>query len=199
LDGSRVPKYFDQVVGGIESRLAVALDEVASEVGPPITWERSLAVQNQDWRLQIMQIDQACGEHNDPVDARVEPRLEWDETGFARAARAYRREARWDFAPDEAGVWIIAVAPSEQVHTAWRGNLVAFIILHDRDHDGEYESIAHLWTATGWRRRGIAAALIERARERFRIHDVEGPMTESGEALLSAAAPDLLAGPNEGR
>jgi hypothetical protein len=69
--------------------------------------------------------------------------------------------------------------------------LVGFLIVHDRDEDGNYEAVAHIWTAALWRRRGIASHLLDQARRRFPIVAIEGPPTELGAALVTARASDL--------
>lgn len=71
-------------------------------------------------------------------------------------------------------------------------DLVGFVVVHDRDDDGDYESIAHIWTATAWRRRGVAAQLVRAARDLMPINAVEEPITGSGQALLGSVASDLL-------
>lgn len=71
------------------------------------------------------------------------------------------------------------------------GNVVGFLILQDRDEDGEYESVAHIWTAALWRRRGIAAHLLEQGCAPFPVVAIEGPPTELGAALVSARAAHL--------
>jgi len=96
--------------------------------------------------------------------------VDFDESPFFMAARAYRRECGWDFTPAKAGIWVFAVAPytwlgSDEDGTA-TGRLVGFLILHDRDEDGTYESLAHIWTASAWRRRGIARKMLAEARRR---------------------------------
>jgi ribosomal protein S18 acetylase RimI-like enzyme len=102
------------------------------------------------------------------------------------------RECGWDFAPGKAGMWLVRVAP-----TSWiggeergfaRGNLIGFLILHDRDEDGEHESIVHIWTARAHRRSGVASGLLAEARSRFPVRLIEGPATEDGYALIEARA-----------
>ncbi|WP_369688720.1 GNAT family N-acetyltransferase [Actinomadura kijaniata] len=68
----------------------------------------------------------------------------------------------------------------------YSGHLVGFLIVRDRDENGIYESVAHIWTASSWRRRGIARRLLNEARARFPIAEVEGPYTEDGSAFLDA-------------
>jgi GNAT superfamily N-acetyltransferase len=124
---------------------------------------------------------------------------EWEDSALALAGRAYRRECGWDFSPGEAGIWLVSVSPYSSMggddRTNWSGTLTGFVILHDRDEDGEYESLAHLWTAHAWRRRGVGASLVRQARERFPVSQVENPITDGGRLLLEACAPDLLEQP----
>jgi GNAT superfamily N-acetyltransferase len=185
------------LLGSLETRLHLAVDVVNAEIGPRVMWQAPAETSDDyDWSLQMMVVDFDAGVHDDPGSPRFDYGLDWGETGFSEAASAYRRECRWDFAPGKAGVWVIAVAPYGYSGggdlMTWRGNLVGFVILMDRDTDDEYESLAHLWTATGWRRRGISTALVERARKLFPIQHVEGPITDQGRALLTTVAPDLL-------
>ena len=114
------------------------------------------------------------------------------------AARAYRRECKWDSSPGDGGVWLIMLHPtswtgSDEDLNDWSagGELVGFLIVHDRDEDGNYESVAHIWTAALWRRRGIASHSLDQARRRFPIVAIEGPPTELGAALVNARASDL--------
>ncbi|GGU34248.1 hypothetical protein GCM10007979_36700 [Nocardioides albus] len=116
----------------------------------------------------------------------------WTASAPARAALAYKREAGWDFSIDPAGVWVIAASPYAQNFETFVGNLVGFAVFHDRDDDGEYQSLAHIWTAAAWRRRGIGGQLIRAARDLMLITSVEEPITSSGQALLGSVARDLL-------
>jgi len=134
----------------------------------------------------------------DDDDLCYEMEGDFDESSLGRAGRAYRRESGWDFAPGEAGVWVAAYLPTawtggSDKSTGWlSGNLVSFAVLHDRDHDGEVESLAHLWTARCLRRQGFARAVVERSRERFPISYAEGPATDDGLAFAHTVMPDLL-------
>jgi hypothetical protein len=59
--------------------------------------------------------------------------FEWDNSGLSRAASAYQRECGWDFAPGEAGVWLVHCL----LTGAWGGgdsysfnsNIVGFVVL----------------------------------------------------------------------
>ncbi|MFC6881544.1 MULTISPECIES: GNAT family N-acetyltransferase [Actinomadura] len=75
----------------------------------------------------------------------------------------------------------------------WRytGHLAGFVILYDRDREGVYESVGHIWTAEAWQRRGIARRLLAEARSRFPIKEIEQPYTADGAAFVEACAQDL--------
>jgi len=66
------------------------------------------------------------------------------------------------------------------------GRLTGFVVVYDRDEDGAYKSVGHIWTATAWQRRGIARRLLAEARSRFPITIVEEPYTPAGAEFLSA-------------
>lgn len=118
--------------------------------------------------------------------------FEWDDSAFAKAALLYSRECHWDFAPGEAGIWLTYVILTGAVNECFSGNLVGFAILYDRDHDGKYESIGHLWTAEFARRKGVARQLLERAKRDFPIERIEGPSTDAGHALIEATWPEMI-------
>jgi ribosomal protein S18 acetylase RimI-like enzyme len=115
----------------------------------------------------------------------------WTGSALNRAGLVYKRACRWDFPPGEAGVWLLMLAPTaarggEEGQWFFSGRLAGFVIVYDRDEDGSYESVGHIWTATAWRRRGIARRLLAEARSRFAITAVEEPYTEQGAAFLNA-------------
>jgi ribosomal protein S18 acetylase RimI-like enzyme len=122
---------------------------------------------------------------------------DWHETGLARAATAYRRSCRWDFAPGEAGVWLCYYLitdgmGSDKGRWHYNGNVVGFAILYDRDEDGQYESLGHIWTAAAARRRGAASALITHARQHFPLKHAEGPLTDDSRRLFGTVWPEVL-------
>jgi hypothetical protein len=169
-----------------------ALRAFDAERGPLCLWRGRHELD--DWSPRTLIADANRDEHTNANEAGE---LLWDDDDFlgsslGRAASAYRRECRWDFGPGEAGVWLIAACPYSASGGAdtenWTvcGNLAAFAVLHDRDADGSYESLAHVWTARGWRRRGLAAGLVREARERFGVSKVESPLTDDGFALIRA-------------
>jgi hypothetical protein len=92
-------------------------------------------------------------------------------------------------------MWLLMLAPESGYNTdsgwAYSGHLAGFVILHDRDQDGRYESVAHMWAAQGWRRQGIALNLLQEARSRFNYTAVEEPLTEASTAFFNIH-PDLL-------
>lgn len=185
--------HLSAVVENLEYLVGLARDTAATYLGPTIGWTRPRSA-GTDWTPDILQVDLDGYEADDPPGiSRIN---DWESSALALAAHAYRNECRWDHSPDEAGIWLLAVAPysswggDHQTH--WVGNLSGFAILHDRDMDGEYESLAHLWTAREWRRRGIGASLVRRARQRFPLREVEGPVTDEGRSVLEACAPDLV-------
>lgn len=165
----------------------------ARELGPLISWHGP-AHDGDNWVLitGIADLDD-CREFDgqcfDPAAAGPGGRREG--CALHLAARAYQREARWDHAPDAAGIWMLMLAPyrsngATDDEDDYSGHLVGFVILHDRDKDGAYESVAHIWTAKAWRRRGIARALLTEAKARFGFTRVEGPYTADGGAFLRA-------------
>jgi GNAT superfamily N-acetyltransferase len=182
------------------SHFRTVLDEaemtVAGRLGPLISWRGPH--REGDWNLIAAGIDLE-GSGRDFGDADLDegaiegPDGMWHGSPLERAGYAYKREAGWDFTPDETGVWVLMLAPrsasgGSEDDRPWfyNGHLVGFVILQDRDNDGNYESVAHIWTASAWRRRGIARRLLAEAKSRFAIAGVEGPYTDDGDAFLRA-------------
>jgi ribosomal protein S18 acetylase RimI-like enzyme len=170
---------------------------VAAQLGPLISWEAPR--RDTDWELVMSGIDldndaydfgavKLGGDAFDGPDG-------WQSSVLGRAARAYKRASQWDFAPDEAGLWLVMLAPvsgigGEDGPWHYTGHLAGFVILYDRDRDGAYESVGHMWTAAAWRRRGIARRLLAEARSRFQFKGIEGPYTADGAAFVEACAQD---------
>lgn len=129
------------------------------------------------------------------TDAFEGPTGRWPGSALDRVGLAYKRACRWDCPPGDAGVWLVMLAPESGIGGddgdpwSYRGRIVGFVVLYDRDEDDAYESVGHIWTATAWRRRGIAQRLLAEARSRFPVTGVEGPYTNDGAAFL-AACPD---------
>ena len=169
---------------------------VAAQLGPPVSWQAPR--EEGSWELVVSGVDldnDAFGFGDLELDdsAFEGPEGRWHGSALDRAARAYSREARWDFAPGESGIWLLMLAPVSAVGGdegpwGYSGHLTGFVILHDRDEDGVYESVAHIWTAAAWRRRGIARRLLAEAKQRFTYTGVERPYTADGAALLEATA-----------
>lgn len=187
--------HITELISHMRTLLGEAEMTVAGQLGPVVGWEAPR--RDKDWDLVACSIDLDGGGH-EFGDAELDegafegPGGTWHGSPLERAAYAYKREAGWDFVPGEAGIWLLMLAPvhgfggSDKDEWMYTGHLVGFVILHDRDEDGEYESVAHIWTASAWRRRGIARRLLAEARDRFAFTDVEGPYTDSGGALLRA-------------
>ncbi|MBF0688601.1 MAG: hypothetical protein IR158_12660 [Cellulomonas sp.] len=181
------------VVDDLEQLVDLARENAAAVLGPTITWAGSKP-SGDPWSSVTLQADLDGRVHDDPPG--LSDFGEWPSSALARASRAYRRECAWDHAPGEAGIWLLSVAPykclalGERAH--WTGTITGFVILHDRDGDAEYESLAHIWTAQAWRRRGVAGNLVREASKRFSVSRAEGPATDGGRLLLEACAPALL-------
>lgn len=166
---------------------------IASLIGPRVSWEGPRI--EGDWNLIIAGIDldddREWGFAVTLGEGAFEDEAgEWANSRLSQAARAYQREAGWDFAPGDAGIWLITLAPTSAIGgtdrmTYW-GHVAGFAVLYDRDADGKYESVGHIWTASAWRRRGIARRLLHEASERFGSDRIEGPYTKSGAALVKA-------------
>jgi ribosomal protein S18 acetylase RimI-like enzyme len=170
---------------------------VASHLGPRISWESDYV---DTFGLVMAGADLDAAEHDFgpslPCVSEASPG-DWQESPLDQASRAYRRETRWDFAPGEAGVWLLMLAPTSgsggDKADPWfySGHLAGVVILYDRDKDGTYESVGHIWTGEAWRRQGIAARLLAEARSRFGADRLEGPLTDDGARLARAAWPEL--------
>lgn len=187
-----------EVVSQFPAVVDVAHKALAAQLGPIIWWH---APPEDEWDPVIAVHDFDDDSHNigevklDEVSLRGRDGY-WFDSALDRAARAYRREAGWDHPPDDAGIWLLMLAPESQSSTSndgsmlYGGHLVGFLIVRDRDEDNAYESVAHIWTASDWRRRGVAQRLLAEARKQFPIVEVEGPYTEDGSAFLSACFVD---------
>lgn len=188
--------YLPVIIEELEVLVRLARDTAAAKLGPTIRWV-SLHSPDDPWAPVTLQIDlDGYFDGDTPSAVHMD---EWEDSALALAGRAYRRECGWDFSPGEAGIWLLSVAPYSSMggddRTNWTGTLTGFAILHDQDKDGVYESLAHLWTAGTWRRRGVGVSLVRQARDRFPVSKVEGPVTKEGRLLLQACAPDLLKHP----
>ncbi|EGD42811.1 hypothetical protein NBCG_02945 [Nocardioidaceae bacterium Broad-1] len=190
-------EFLAHVVDDLDWLYSLANEAIIAERGPRMTWPGTITDEEDFPSLIVMTVDMDEGTLSDPAGADCLTRwssdnVDWKDTAPAQAALAYKRETRWDTPPDQAGVWIIAASPYGLNGGTFRGNLVGFAVFHDRDDDGEYESLAHIWTAAAWRRRGIGGRLIRAARDLMPITSVEEPITSNGQALLGSVARDLL-------
>jgi ribosomal protein S18 acetylase RimI-like enzyme len=116
----------------------------------------------------------------------------WHGSALDQAGRAYKRECGWDFPPGDTGAWVLMLTPvqcagDEDHPWSYTGHITGFVILSDRDEDGSYEAVSHLWTASRWRRKGIARQLLAEARSRFEFTEIEEPYSPDGDAFLKAS------------
>ncbi|SFW88320.1 GNAT family N-acetyltransferase [Amycolatopsis australiensis] len=165
-----------------------------AHLGPAVSWQASR--QDDLWDLAVAGIDLDGDEHDFDgavlgAEVTEGPGGRWHGSALDRAGLAYKRACGWDFAPGESGVWLLMLAPvgasgGEEGLWFFSGRLAGFVIVYDRDEDGAYESVGHIWTASAWQRRGIARRLLTEARSRFSITTVEEPYTEKGAAFLRA-------------
>jgi ribosomal protein S18 acetylase RimI-like enzyme len=81
-------------------------------------------------------------------------------------------------------------SPENDKRWSIHGRLAGFAILWDRDKDGNYETVAHAWTAQAWRRQGIARRLLDEGRSRFAARQIAGPLTDDGAALARSCWPN---------
>lgn len=174
-------------------------DECNAVFGPDVFLRGEAFKPGERLKVHVLAID-FDGHGNDHGDLHRGPGMEDDEddggwyaSGWGRAAIAYQHEAGWDHAPDGTGVWMVAVLPSIGTSTRCTCNLIGFLIMHDRDKDGMYESLAHLWVAGIARRKGVAAQLLAAARATFPLKIVEGPFTAAGSAFLKTSWPEAFA------
>jgi ribosomal protein S18 acetylase RimI-like enzyme len=190
-------EFLPYVLGDLKDAVRYVAEGVEAELGVPMSWPGPDPGDGWAYTLRVLVVDTDDNWFDDPEDVWAY----YDSDGFPdspldRAGVRYKRECGWDFSPGEGGVWVVAVAPhgwsGGEESGSYGGYLVSFVVVYDRDKDGEYESIGHLWTASAWRRRGIARALVTRARELFPITTVEGPYTADGKALLAEIAPELM-------
>jgi GNAT superfamily N-acetyltransferase len=172
---------------------------VAAQFGPLVTWEAPSQVTNWEPVMSSADLDHGTvnfGQVRLSPDAARGPDGRWQDSAFDHAGLAYKRTCGWDFTPGEAGIWLVMLAPvsgtgSETGPWHYTGHLTGFVIIYDRDGDGAYESVGHMWTATTSRRKGIAQRLLAEARSRFPLRGIERPYTDDGTAFIAACAPDL--------
>ena len=92
-------------------------------------------------------------------------------------------------APDP---WTLDAPTAAALFAVTDGRAIGYLLLEDRDHDGNLEVLGDIWIAPEARRRGVAKALLERARAEHDIRHAEPPILDDGRRLLAAVAPDLL-------
>jgi GNAT superfamily N-acetyltransferase len=169
---------------------------VAAQIGPLVSWrgpepqrgtlEPVLAVVDLDGG------DYSSGDVRLGRDAYEGIDGTWHGSALDYAGRAYKRECGWDFPPGEAGVWLLMLAPFQGVGGeddpwSYTGHITGFVVLSDRDEDGSYEAVSHIWTAFRWRRRGIAQRLLAEAKSRLEFTQIEQPYSPDGDAFLKAS------------
>jgi ribosomal protein S18 acetylase RimI-like enzyme len=175
-------------------RLAELLTEdYAAQLGPRLSVEGPQNCSMEEPHILTFDFDQ----DNELCQFGLPPYRDWHNTGLAHAATAYRRCCGWDFAPGEAGIWSCYYVITDGMGSGegswhYNGNVVGFTILYDRDKDGQYESLGHIWTAAAARRKGIGRALIAHARQHFPIKKIEGPLTDDSRGLFEAVWPEAL-------
>ena len=182
------------------SQFRVLVDNVdllaAAQLGPRVSWQAPRPGEDFELMMSGVDLDDGTYDFDDVVlnpNALEGPAGAWHDSALGVAGLVYKRACGWDFPPGEAGVWLVMLAPigasgGEDGPWFYSGHLVGFVVVYDRDEDGTYESVGHIWTAKAWQRRGIARRLLAQARSRFAISDVEGPYTEDGAAFLNALA-----------
>jgi ribosomal protein S18 acetylase RimI-like enzyme len=195
--------HLTEVLSQFRSLVDHAELAIIGRLGSPVTWQGPR--QDGDWDLIVAGIDlddagHDFGEVELGTDAFEGPARSWHDSALQRAGFVYKRACGWDHAPGGAGVWVVMLAPTSGAGSddSWfySGRVVGFVVVYDRDDDGVYESVGHIWTATAWQRRGIARRLLAEARSRFPIASVEKPYTNDGKAFLNAC-PDTRIPPQD--
>lgn len=185
---------YPDVVDDLPRLVRLARDTAAASLGPTFTWWGDPDPKDRSWPGVVLQAD--FDDYRRDVPQGISEIEEWEGSALDLAARAYRRECRFDHSPGEAGVWLLSIRPHRVFtfgeKTSWSGTLAAFAILYDRDVDGSYETLGHIWTAQEWRRQGLASELIQVAQERFSVSRIED-VTSDGRLLLEKSAPEILA------
>jgi GNAT superfamily N-acetyltransferase len=185
-----------ELLGRVDYWLELATQAYCAAWGSRVAWKVGAPIRECTLKPQVHVIDMdnpAGAIRWQHIASSFDGRDHFYDGGFYAASRAYRAECGWDFAPENSGTWICAIAPTSLVgsgeETYARGLLQGFVIVHDRNDDDKPESIAHAWVASGYRRRGVARTLMREAYERFEIEQIEGPATEAGRRLVWAVAP----------
>jgi len=185
----------DLECGSVLSQLPLLVDEaalvVAAHLGPYIGW------QAEPHRGDLHLVPAGLDLDNDgelgfgPTLDELATAADYGDSSLEQAAQIYARDAGRDFASELAGIWLLMLAPVSGVASdtdLWdcAGHLAGFMILYDRDEDGTYETVGHMWTARAWRRQGIARHLLHEARSRYGTSRFEGPFSADGEAFVDA-------------
>ena len=177
------------------SQFPLLVDEaalvVAAHLGPYISWQAEPHRGDLDLVPAGLDLDNDGELDFGPTLDELATAADYGDSSLEQAAQIYGRDAGRDFAPELAGIWLLMLAPVAGVASdsyPWdcAGHLAGFMILYDRDEDGTYETVGHIWTARGWRRQGIARHLLHEARSRYGTSRFEGPFSEDGEAFVDA-------------
>jgi hypothetical protein len=183
-----------EVISQFPTIASMAETVIIAYLGPEINWRTN--GRDKEWSLVVTGADLDDGGNDLGFEVQLSESAfqgecgNWSDSPLDLAARAYKHEAGWDFPPGDAGVWLLMLAPHSVIGTpdeqTYFGRLAGFVILYDRDEDGVYESVGHMWTARAWRRRDIATRLLLEAKSRFSFTGIEGPLTKDSAALLKS-------------
>lgn len=185
----------DLECGSVLSQFPLLVDEaalvVAAHLGPYIAWQAEPHQGDLHLLPAGLDLDNDGELDFGPTLDELATAADYGDSSLEQAAQIYRRDAGRDFAPELAGIWLLMLAPLSGVASdsePWdcAGHLAGFMILYDRDEDGTYETVGHMWTARSWRRQGIARHLLHEARSRYGTSRFEGPFSEDGEAFVDA-------------
>jgi ribosomal protein S18 acetylase RimI-like enzyme len=185
----------DLECGDVLSQFPLLVDEaalvVAAHLGPYIAWQAEPHRGDLDLVPAGLDLDNGGELDFGPALDELATAADYGDSSLEQAARVYCADAGRDVAPELAGIWLLMLAPVAGVASDSRpwdcaGHLAGFMIVYDRDEDGTYETIGHIWTARAWRRRGIARQLLYQARSRFGASRFEGPFSGDGTAFAKA-------------
>jgi hypothetical protein len=106
---------------------------VAAYLGPAISWEANQ--REAQFELTVAGIDFTDDSHSFGAKMRTPSREgcsdEWSGSPLDLAAGIYRREAGWDFCPDDSGMWLLMLAPESGYNTdsgwIYSGHLAGFV------------------------------------------------------------------------
>jgi ribosomal protein S18 acetylase RimI-like enzyme len=182
-----------ELLHDVQKLADVISEDYAAQLGPRLSVEGPRDCSMEEPHILAFDFDQ----DNELCRFVLSADRDWHDTGLARAATAYRRCCRWDFAPGEAGIWLCYYLITDGMGGSegnwhYNGNVVGFAILYDRDKDGRHESLGHVWTAAAARRKGVARALIAHARQHFPLQHVERPLTNDSRGLFETVWPEAI-------